>query len=271
MAGRLKDSGMAVVEDVRLSPGADRVTAVENKPSSASSRGRALLVADEAAIRELTRRHLELAGFDVTEIADGSGALKLGRSTGFDLIVLDVVLPGIDGMTLCRLLRKEGANIDAPILMLTALDSESEKVLGLEGGADDCLTKPFGTRELAARAAALVRRHRRSYAAAAEFTRQIARQNVAIDLDKRSATVRTHHVELTKQEFDLLELLISHPGIVFRREALLARVWGGDTYVTERTVDTVISRLRRKVEVDPQDPELILTAWGVGYKFVDVC
>jgi DNA-binding response OmpR family regulator len=268
MAGRLKDSGVAAIEDIRLSPRADTVTNVENKPSSASSRGRALLVEDEAAIRELARLHLAVAGFDVTEIADGSRALELGRTTGFDLIVLDVMLPGLDGLTLCRLLRKEGANVDSPMLMLTGRDSESE-ILGLEGGADDCLTKPFGTRELVARATALVRRNRRPRAAAAEFTRQIARQNIAIDLDKRSTTVRTQNVELTKQEFDLLELLISHPGIVFRREALLARVWGGDTYVTERTVDTVISRLRRKVEVDPQDPELILTAWGVGYKFVD--
>ena len=269
MAGRLSHFGIAALEEVRLSPRTDTLTNVENKPSSARPRGRALLVEDEPAVRGLVRLHLELAGFDVTEIVDGNRALELGRLTSFDLIVLDVMLPGIDGMTLCRLLREEGANVDAPMLMLTAKDSESDKVLGLEGGADDCLTKPFGTRELVARAAALVRRHRRPHHEATEFTRQIARQNIAIDLDKRSATVRTQNVELTKQEFDLLELLISHPGIVFRREALLARVWGGETYVTERTVDTVISRLRRKVEVDPQDPELILTAWGVGYKFVD--
>jgi len=217
----------------------------------------------------LVRLHLELAGFEVTEIADGVRALELARTTAFDLIALDVMLPGIDGVTLCRVLRERGANVDAAILMLTARDSESDKVLGLESGADDYLTKPFGTRELVARVGALMRRHGRGRQDAPESTRRLARQDVALDLDKRQATVRDEPIELTKQEFDLLELLMAHPGIVFSREALLARVWGGDTYVTERTVDTVISRLRRKIEIDPQDPELILTAWGVGYKFVD--
>ena len=179
------------------------------------------------------------------------------------------MLPGIDGMTLCRALRADGANAAAPILMLTARDSESDKVLGLESGADDYLTKPFGTRELVARATALVRRHRRGGQESAECDAADRRQDIALDLDKRHATVRSRIVELTRQEFDLLQLLITHPGIVFSRAALLAKVWGGDTYVTERTVDTVISRLRRKVEVDPQDPELILTTWGVGYKFID--
>jgi DNA-binding response OmpR family regulator len=111
--------------------------------------------------------------------------------------------------------------------------------------------------------------HRRNRDESADTTRRIARHDIALDLDKRCAIVRSETVELTKQEFDMLEQLLSHPGIVFSREALLAKVWGGDTYVTERTIDTVISRLRRKVEVDPRDPELILTAWGVGYKFVD--
>ena len=245
------------------------MTNTESNPVAGRPRWRALVVEDEAPIRELVRLHLSLAGFDVTEIADGSRALDLGRTTRFDLIVLDLMLPGIDGLTLCRVLRADGANAAAPILMLTARDSESDKVLGLESGADDYLTKPFGTRELVARATALVRRHRRGGPESVESTRQIARQDIALDLDKRHATVRSRIVELTKQEFDLLQLLITHPGIVFSRAALLAKVWGGDTYVTERTVDTVISRLRRKVEVDPQDPELILTAWGVGYKFID--
>jgi|SRR5579871_819443 len=232
-------------------------------------RRRALVVEDEAPIRELVRFHLGLAGFDVTEISDGARALAVGRATRFDLILLDVMLPGLDGMTLCRVLREEGANVGTPILMLTAKDSESDTVLGLQSGADDYLTKPFGTRELAARATALVRRRDRSRSEPTQATRHLSRQQIAIDLDKRCVTVRGQSVELTKQEFDLLEHLLSHPGIVFSREALLAKVWGGDTYVTERTVDTVVSRLRRKVEVDPQDPELILTAWGVGYKFAD--
>jgi DNA-binding response OmpR family regulator len=228
-----------------------------------------LLVEDEAAIREVVRLHLELAGFDVTDVADGKRALDLARATRFDLLVLDVMLPGLDGITLCRALRAEGANILTPILMVTARDTESDKVLGLESGADDYLAKPFGTRELVARVTALLRRQDRLARPSEEPTRLVSRRGIDLDLDKRQATVRGRIVELTRQEFDLLHLLIARPGIVFSREALLANVWGGDTFVTDRTVDAVVSRLRRKIEVDPQDPEIILTAWGVGYRFVD--
>ena len=234
-----------------------------------TNRRRTLVVEDQPAIREVVRLHLELAGFDVTEVGDGKRALELGRTSRFDLIVLDVMLPGLDGVTLCRALRAEGANTLTAILMLTARDAESDKVLGLESGADDYMTKPFGTRELVARAAALLRAQHRMTTQDAGQTHLIARSGVSLNLDKRQASVRGLSVELTKQEFDLLHLLVTHPGIVFSRDALLAKVWGSDTYVTHRTVDTVVSRLRRKVEVDPQDPELILTAWGVGYKFVD--
>src|SRR6185436_17263161 len=157
-----------------------------------------------------------------------------------------------------------------PILMVTAKDTESDKVLGLESGADDYVTKPFGTRELVARVTALLRRQDRLAAPPPdEGTRSLSRRGITLDLDKRQATVRGQVVELTKQEFDLLHLLAARPGIVYSRDAVLAKVWGGDTYVTDRTVDTVVSRLRRKIETDAQDPELILTAWGVGYKFAD--
>ncbi len=230
---------------------------------------RTLLVEDEAAIREVVRLHLELAGFEVTEVGDGKRALDLAIATRFDLILLDVMLPGIDGVTLCRALRADGANTRSAILMLTARDTESDKVLGLESGADDYLTKPFGTRELVARVTALLRAQGRMTQEPRDATRVVERTGVSLDLDKRHATVRGQAVEFTKQEFDLLHLLVAHPGIVFSRDALLAKVWGGDTYVTDRTVDTVVSRIRKKIEVDPQDPELILTAWGVGYKFAD--
>jgi len=233
------------------------------------TRRRVLLVEDDDAIREVIRLHLDLAGLDVAEAADGKRALDLARKTLFDLLILDVMLPGIDGVTLCRATRLDGANTLTPILMLTAKDTEADKVLGLESGADDYLTKPFGTRELIARVMALLRRQERLTRTATEATRHIAHNGIMLDLDKRQATVRGQPVELTKQEFDLLHLFVAHRGIVFNRDALLAKVWGGDTYVTDRTVDTVVSRLRRKVEIDPQDPELILTAWGVGYKFVD--
>jgi DNA-binding response OmpR family regulator len=242
-----------------------------NQSPSDSSRRRVLVVEDDDAIRELLRLHLVLAGFDVTEMADGNQALELARSTRFDLIVLDVMLPGIDGITMCRVVRAEGRNASTPILMLTARDTESDKVVGLDSGADDYVTKPFGVRELLARVGALLRRNRPpSIHGDHAPSRRVVSKDLALDADRREAQVRGEAVELTKQEFDLLYLLAERPGIVFSRAALLAKVWHGDTYVTERTVDTVVSRLRRKIERDPQDPELILTAWGVGYKFVDV-
>ncbi|MCU1383028.1 MAG: walR 1 [Acidobacteria bacterium] len=230
---------------------------------------RILIVEDEPAIRELVRFHLALAGFEVVELGDGAAALERGRAHRFDLIVLDIMLPGLDGITLCRALRTEGANRATPILMVTARDTESDTVLGLESGADDYLAKPFGVRELVARVSALFRRHERLDRGAVRDTHHLTRGELTVDADKRLAKLRGASIDLTKQEFDLLYLLSANPGIVFSRQALLARVWGGDTYVTERTVDTVVSRLRRKVETDPQDPELLLTAWGVGYKFVD--
>ena len=229
-----------------------------------------LIVEDEAPIRELIRLHLSLAGFDVSEAGDGTRALDLARSQRFDLIVLDVMLPGIDGITVCRAVRVEGANVDTPILMVTARDSESDTVIGLESGADDYLAKPFGMRELMARVSALMRRAARTTEPSDAGGPFVRSRDLVIDMERRAAMVRGEPLDLTKQEFDLLHLLATRPGIVFSREALLSKVWGGDTYVTERTVDTVVSRLRRKIERDPQDPELILTAWGVGYKFADV-
>jgi len=239
--------------------------------STARARRRLLVVEDEAAIRELLRLHLSLAGFDIEEIADGTTALDRARTGKFDLIVLDVMLPGLDGITLCRAIRSQGVNTATAILMLTARDTESDKVLGLESGADDYLTKPFGIREMLARVGAILRRNDRIDAQAnASAVRRVQTGDLALDPERREAVVRGTAVELTKQEFDLLYLLAARPGIVFSRTALLSKIWSDDTYVTERTVDTVVSRLRRKIERDAQDPELILTAWGVGYKFVDV-
>jgi len=181
------------------------------------------------------------------------------------------MLPGLDGVTLCRALRTEGASRDTPILMLTARDAESDKVVGLESGADDYVAKPFGIRELLARVEALLRRHKRAGGEPAPADTLISAGELAIDLQKREVTVRGESVDLTRQEFDLLALIAARPGMVFSRVALLQQVWRGDAYVTDRTVDTVVSRLRRKIERDPQTPTLILTAWGVGYKFADAC
>ena len=232
-------------------------------------RGTILIVEDEKAIRDLLRLHLDLAHFDVREAADGRRGLDVARAERFDAIILDVMLPGLDGVTLCRALRREGASRDAPILMLTARDAESDKVLGLESGADDYVAKPFGIRELLARVDALLRRHRRAADAGTMPAQPITAGELQVDVHKRQATVRGVPVDLTRQEFDLLALLAARPGVVFSRAALLQQVWRGDAYVTERTVDTVVSRLRRKIESDPQNPALILTAWGFGYKLAE--
>jgi len=234
----------------------------------ATSPDKVLIVEDETAIRDLLRLHLELAKFDVKETADGHDGLTLARGERFDVIILDVMLPGLDGVTVCRALRTEGESRDAAILMLTARDRESDKVLALESGADDYVAKPFGVRELLARVQALLRRNRRGAVPAAAPAR-IDSRALSLDLEKRQARLRDQTLDLTRQEFDLLYLLAARPGVVFSRAALLQQVWRDDGFVTERTVDTVISRLRRKIEIDPQDPELILTAWGVGYKFAD--
>ena len=240
-----------------------------NGDVSAKPARRVLIVEDEAPIRELLRLHLSLAGFGVDEIGDGAAALDRLRAERYDLVVLDLMLPGLDGITLCRAIRAQGPNVATPLLMVTARDTESDKVLGLESGADDYLAKPFGIREMLARVGAILRRSERA-GAAVDPSRRVHSPHVVLDADRRNAIVRGARVELTKQEFDLLYLLVSRPGIVFSRAALLSRVWTDDVYVTERTVDSVISRLRRKIERDAQDPELVLTAWGVGYKFVDV-
>src|SRR5262249_52059137 len=230
-----------------------------------------LVVEDDVAIRELLRLHLSVAGFEMGEVADGRMALERARAAKFDVIVLDVMLPGVDGVTLCRAIRAGGASVSTSILMLTARDDESDKVIGLESGADDYITKPFSVREFMARVGVVLRRQMRVSAATDAVNGRLLRaRDLMVDTDRRVVTVRGEPIPLTKQEFDLLYLLASRPGIVFSRAALLSRVWGGDTYVTERTVDTVVSRVRRKIERDAQDPQLILTAWGVGYKFVDV-
>jgi DNA-binding response OmpR family regulator len=232
---------------------------------------RALIVEDEASIREIVRLHLSLAGFETDEVADGRAALDRLKTDRFDLVVLDVMLPGIDGVTICRAIRSGGPNQRSGVLMLTARDTEPDKVIGLESGADDYLTKPFGVREFMARVMSVVRRATGTWRQPDQIPPAIVTAaDVTLDAERRQARVRGELVELTKQEFDILYLLASKRGIVFSRSALIAKIWGEDTYVTERTVDSVVSRLRRKIEHDPNDPGMILTAWGVGYKFADV-
>lgn len=229
----------------------------------------ALVVEDDFAIQELLKLRLQAAGFEVQTCVEGTGALRLLQKKPFDLVVLDVMLPGLDGVSICRAVRLGGPNASSPILMVTARDGESDKVLGLESGADDYLAKPFGVREFLARVIAITRRHERAGRSADVDASTPATGAVRIDPEKRIVNVRGRSVELTRQEFDLLYRLITRRGIVFSRSSLIQTVWQDDGYVTERTVDTLISRLRKKIEKDPRDPELILTAWGVGYKFAD--
>ena len=177
---------------------------------------------------------------------------------------------------ICRAVRNGQNNHDVPILILTARREESDKVVGLESGADDYLTKPFGVRELVARARALLRRPRQPALAAAEDLEPAEGQpivrvhDVEIDPARRRVRVDGKDVELTDQEFRLLHLLATRAGIVFSREALLAKIWRGDTFVTVRSVDTLVKRLRRRIERDSSQPRYLLTVWGVGYKFADV-
>ena len=238
---------------------------------------RVLVVEDEPHIRELVCLHLGLEGYHCDGVGDGPTALQRAEATRFDLLVLDLMLPGLDGLALCRAVRNGRTNRDVPILMLTARREESDKVVGLESGADDYLTKPFGVRELVARARALLRRPRlaqpepQAPQSRLETSDQPVRiHEVDIDPARRRVRVSGRDVELTDQEFRLLHLLATHAGIVFSREALLSKIWRGDTFVTVRSVDTLVKRLRRRIESDHKHPQLLLTVWGVGYKFADV-
>jgi len=233
-----------------------------------------LVVEDEPNIRELVCLHLGLEGYRCDAVGDGAEALRRTQAERFDLLVLDVMIPGLDGLSLCRAVRNGRANRDVPILMLTARREESDKVVGLESGADDYLTKPFGIRELVARARALLRRPRQPATAgegAVDADDRIVRvHGFEIDSAKRRVRLDGADIELTDQEFRLLHLLATHAGIVFSREALLAKIWRGDTFVTVRSVDTLVKRVRRRIEPDPAEPRYLLTVWGVGYKFADI-
>jgi DNA-binding response OmpR family regulator len=230
-----------------------------------------LVVEDEKNIRDLVCLHLEVEGFACVQASTGTEALQVVTEQPFDLLVLDLMLPGLDGLSVCRAVRRGAVNRDVPILMLTARREESDKVLGLESGADDYLTKPFGVRELVARVRALMRRRPLALGPpGADGQRPIVYKHIEIDPARRRVRVGTRDVELTTHEFNLLYVLLSQPGIVFSREALLSRTWKESTFVTVRSVDTLVKRLRRKIEDDPSNPAVIMTVWGAGYKAADV-
>lgn len=228
---------------------------------------RVLIVEDDPSTRELIRFHLTTAGFEIDETGEGEEAIARAQAQRFQLIVVDLRLPDVEGTVVCRAIRQRGVNRETPILMVAARGTEVDKVIGLESGADDYLVKPFGIRELLARVAAMIRRHDRMMPSPTEATNAIVGQDATIDRARRQIVVRGRAVELTRQEFDLLDLLIRQPGVVFTRTALASYLTRADRTITERTIDAVVRRIRLKIERDPREPELLLTARGAGYKF----
>ncbi len=224
---------------------------------------RILVVEDDPDISSLVNLHLGDAGYLVELEANGRVGLDRALGHVFDLVVLDIMLPGVDGLEICRRLRAEKPEL--PILMLTARTTELDRVLGLEMGADDYLTKPFSVRELVARVKAIFRRME-VFDTQPEPTR-LTRGPVEIDADSRRVLIDGEAVELTAREFDLLLFFARNPGRVFTRGQLLDKVWGYTHEGYEHTVNTHINRLRGKLETDPSHPRFILTVWGIGYRF----
>ena len=225
---------------------------------------RILIVEDEESIADLEKDYLELSGFEVEVANDGEIGLKKGLEGEFDLIILDLMLPGVDGFEICRQIRSQK---NTPIIMVSAKKDDIDKIRGLGLGADDYMTKPFNILELKARVRALLRRAGMSsnQQEKAESSEQLTAGHIMLDLAQRVAIKSGAAVDLTVKEFDLLELLMRNPGRVYSRENLLDLVWGYEYQGDYRTVDVHIRRLREKLELDPANPKLILTKWGVGY------
>jgi DNA-binding response OmpR family regulator len=227
-----------------------------------------LVVEDQTDIGALIKLNLETMNFEVTHCESGSEGFALAQTNHFDALILDIMLPGMNGLDICQQLREQGDH--TPILMLTAKKSEADRVVGLEVGADDYLTKPFSIRELQARLKALLRRvsfHTESHDQAdGDFLRF---GDLSIDITKRQIKIYEKELSLTAKEFDLLLYMASYPGKVFTRDQLLNAVWGYQHSGYEHTVNSHINRLRAKIEPDAGAPTYVLTVWGVGYKFYD--
>ncbi len=220
-----------------------------------------LLVDDEKTLVKALTFNLEKEGYQVIPAYEGEEALKKMEAENPDLLILDLMLPGLDGFEVCRRVRK---NYDIPIIMLTAKGDDIDKILGLELGADDYITKPFNPRELLARVKAILRR---SNSQNSSIKNLIKIQDLQIDLYQHRVRVKDQEIDLTSKEFALLNLLASNPGRVYSREQLLEQIWGYNYYGDARTVDVHIRHLREKIEMDPSNPRYILTVWGTGYKF----
>jgi DNA-binding response OmpR family regulator len=222
-----------------------------------------LVVDDDHTVREVVVSYLRASRYDVVEAADGETALKEMRADPADLVVLDLMLPGIDGLEVCQRLRQTS---DVPVIMLTALGSETDRVVGLERGADDYVTKPFSPRELVLRVDSVLRR---AGERATPIQGTVADGDLVVDSGKHQATLAGEPLALTGREFDLLRFLLENPGQAFSREELLQRVWGW-SFGDQSTVTVHVRRLREKVEQDPTRPTRLVTVWGVGYRWETV-
>jgi DNA-binding response OmpR family regulator len=222
-----------------------------------------LVVEDEASIAEVVSLYLKRAGYNVQVASDGKKAMNLFEKGSPDFVILDLMLPEVDGLALTRWLRDRS---DVPIIMLTARRDEIDRIAGLELGADDYVVKPFSPQELVSRVRAVMRRLGREQSEA-DTDRSLSFDRLVIDPRSRVVTVKDQPVDLTAKEFDMLHLLARHPKQVFTREQLLDRIWGGAAYIDPGTVTVHVRRLREKIEDDPAKPARLLTVWGVGYKF----
>ncbi|MFI0357761.1 response regulator [Actinomadura sp. 9N407] len=230
--------------------------------NSAVPTGRVLVVDDDPTVAEVVARYLTRDGHEVTCVADGLQALRDARARPPDLVVLDLMLPGMDGLEVCRRLRETSA---VPIVMLTALGAETDRLVGLETGADDYVTKPFSPRELALRVRSVLRRARGSLVPAASGA-PLRDGDLVVDVQAHEAEIGAERLALTTREFDLLVFLLRHPRQAFTRDQLLERVWGW-SFGDSSTVTVHVRRLREKIEADAAAPRRLVTVWGVGYRY----
>ncbi len=227
-----------------------------------------LVVEDDENISSAISEYFSRAGYNVKTVEDGLMGVKTALDETPDAVVLDIMLPKMDGLAVCRELREKANHL--PILMLTAKDDVVDKVLGLEMGADDYITKPFSLRELEARIKSVLRRSKTSASVdGVKDEAPITRGNLRIDPARREVTIGVRQVDLTPKEFDLLRLFAANPGRVFPRKYLLEKIWDYSYEGYDRTIDSHINRLRAKIEDNPENPQMVLTVWGIGYKFSD--
>lgn len=238
------------------------------RPLTSERKTNLLVIEDDENITTAISEYFTRAGYSVKTAEDGLAGVQAGLGDHPDVIILDLMLPKMDGLAVCRELREKAPYI--PILMLTAKDDVVDVVLGLEMGADDYITKPFSLRELEARIKSVLRRARRAPAGTgADDEAPIVRGGLRIDPSKREVTVGERQVELTPKEFELLRLFATNPGRVFPRKYLLEKIWDYSYEGYDRTIDSHINRLRSKIEDNPENPQMVLTVWGIGYKFTD--